>query len=49
MYDQFNIRTPRVYSPGAFNFCGGVSTAHSYMNLTGKDTLDLIKSSPFDN
>jgi hypothetical protein len=40
MYEQFNIRTPRVYSPGAFNFCSGLSTAHSYgnyINLAGKE------------
>jgi hypothetical protein len=47
MNDQFNLRTPRIYSPGAFNFCSGLSTAHSYgnyMNLTGKDT-EVLKSS----
>jgi hypothetical protein len=30
MADHFNIRTPRVPSPGAFNFCN-VSTAQSMM------------------
>jgi len=39
IFDQYKIRTPRVPSPGAFNFCGTISTAHSlgnYAALTGK-------------
>ena len=48
--DHFNIRTPRVPSPGAFNFCG-VSTAQSlgnYASLSNKDGTEQ-KTMAFDN
>jgi hypothetical protein len=49
MADHFNIRTPRVPSPGAFNFCN-LSTAQSmgnYAALTKEGNEQ--KSMAFDN
>lgn len=51
MADHFNIRTPRVPSPGAFNFCN-VSTAHSmgnHLNLANKEGGEQQKTMAFDN
>jgi len=51
MVDHFNIHTPRVPSPGAFNFCA-ISTAQSlgnYASLANKEGQTDQKSMGFDN